>query len=102
MHIMVTWQICSSSCRVSESATLLPPRRNGRVKAEQELLPLACLYRFLLSITVGLLRKVTDFFLEAEEFTAEDGSRGCLAGRRGGRPRGGGLAGTKGSPKTLA
>jgi len=59
---------------------------NGGVKAEQELLPLACLCGFLLSTTVGLLRKVTDFFLEAEEFTVEDGSGGCLAGRRGGRP----------------
>jgi len=44
------------------AATVLPPRRNGGVKAEQELLPLACLCGFLLSTTVGLLRKVTDFF----------------------------------------
>ena len=43
-----------------------------------------------------MLRKDRDFFLEADEFTAEDGSGGCLAGLRGGRPRGGGLAGTTG------
>ena len=54
------------------AATVLPPRRNGGVKAEQELLSLACLCGFLLSTIVGLLRKVTDFFLEAEESTAED------------------------------
>ena len=45
-------------------------------------------------MTVGVLRKVTDFFLEADKFTAEDGSGGCLAGRIGGRPQSGGLAGT--------
>jgi len=86
----------------SSSNTLLPPRRNAGVEAEQELLSLACLYGFLLSITVGWLRKVTDFFLEAEEFTAEDGSGGCLAGRRGGRPQGGGLAGTTGESENTS
>ena len=43
-------------------------------------------------MTVGMLRKVTDFFLEEDEFTAEDGSGGCLAGQRGGRPGGRGLS----------
>ena len=47
-------------------------------------------------MTVGTLRKVTDFLLEEDKFTAEDGSVGCLAGWRGGRPQGGGLAGTTG------
>ncbi len=78
------------------AATVLPPRRNGGVKAEQELLSLARLCGFLLGINSGLVKNTTDFFLEVEELTAEERSGGCFDGRRGGRPRGGGTAGTTG------
>ena len=60
----------------SSSATILPPKRNGGVKAEHALLILACLRGFLLSITSGLLRKDSDFSLEANQFMVEDGSAG--------------------------
>ena len=73
------------------AATVLPPRRNGRVKAKQELLTLACLCGFRLGINSG-----SDFFLEMEESAAEERSGGCFDGRSGGCPRGGGAAGTTG------
>ena len=45
----------------------------------------------------GLVRNLTDFFLKADNFMAEDDSGGCLTGRRGGSPpNGGGLAGITG------
>ena len=80
----------------SSSATVLPQRRNRRVKAEQELLILACLCGFRLGIILGLVRNTTDFFLESDDSVVEDGSGGCFDGRRGGRPQGGVAAGTTG------
>ena len=32
------------------------------------------------------MRNITDFFLEADDFTGEDVSGGCFDGQRGGRP----------------
>ena len=75
----------------SSSATVL-----RRVKAEQELLILACLCGFRLGIILGLVRNTTDFFLESDDSVVEDGSGGCFDGRRGGRPQGGVAAGTTG------
>ena len=78
------------------AATVLPPRRKGRVKAEQELLTLACLCGFRLEINSGLVMNTADFFLEMEESAAEERSGGCFEGGRGGRPWKGGAAGTTG------
>ena len=80
-----TLQITSSSVTVLR-----------RVKAEQELLILACLCGFRLGIISGLVRNTTDFFLKSDDSVVEDGSGGCFDGRRGGRPQGGVAAGTTG------
>ena len=92
-----TLQINSSS---TTAPPVLPPRRNSGVKAEQELLTLACLCGFRLGIISGLVRNITDFFLEEDGFAAEEKSGGCFDGRRGGRPRGGGAAGTTGKSES--
>ena len=104
IYIEVTWQNSCSSCRIFISGSSLdrlppqysPPRRNGGVKAEQDLLTLACLWGFRLNIISGLVRNVTDFFLAADDVTAEDGLLGFCAAWWGGRPQSRGLAGITG------
>ena len=105
----MTWQekyppschISISDARLfsSSSATPLPqysPQEGtAETRRSRNFLPWhVCGFR--LGIISGLVRNITDFFLEADGFTAEERSGGCFAGQRGGRPQGGGAAGTTG------
>ena len=51
-------------------------------------------------MTIGWFKNITDFFFEADDFAAEEGSGGSFDWRRGGRPRGGGVTGITGTSDT--
>ncbi len=62
------------------AATVLPPRRNGGVKAEQELLSLARLCGFLLGINSGLVKNTTDFSWRLKNSRRRKGPEDALTG----------------------
>ena len=51
-------------------------------------------------VTTGWVRNITDLFLEADDFAAEEGPGGSFSWRRGGRPRGGGATGITGESES--